>query len=128
MKEQPLGQSLIICDAIIEDVATHKKTLVGIFNGIGASSFPVKHKELCLYAAMSNGRGQTEVTILCRNCLSDREMLRWRGPIEFPDPNATVEILFKFRDVPFDEPGLYAFELFCDDLPLLETRFKVTQL
>jgi hypothetical protein len=41
MNEKPIGEALILCDQIITEAITNKKSLIGIFNFIAAPQFPL---------------------------------------------------------------------------------------
>jgi len=47
-KPAPLGLALVVCDQIIEDKLTHKKSLIGIFNQIATPSFPCRHARMAV--------------------------------------------------------------------------------
>src|SRR5438046_3092720 len=61
--EQPMAQALVICDQIIEEAGTHKKSLIGIFNSIFASTFPIQYSKMCVYASLTNGRGRVKMEL-----------------------------------------------------------------
>ena len=60
MSDQPIpsGVAIVVCDLIIEDKLTSKKSLIGIFNQIGAQSFPYRHPQICVFVSLTEGRGQ----------------------------------------------------------------------
>jgi hypothetical protein len=128
VSEVPLAQALVVCDTVIEDKGSGKTSLIGIFNGITSGAFPVQINEICVYAALTNGHGLSEITLRCVRLNDDLETLRKIGSITFRDPNTVVELVFRLRGVPFPAPGLYAFELLCEGQLLLEKRFNVQQV
>lgn len=128
MSEILIPQALVICDTVLEDKHSGKCSLVGIFNGITASAFPVHINEICVYAALTNGQGTQKLNLRCVLMNTEKEVFRAEGPITFRDPNTVVEIVFRLHHVPFFAPGLYAFELSCEGQLLVEKRFNVMQL
>jgi hypothetical protein len=126
--EQPMAQALVICDSVIDDVLTRKKSLIGIFSVIRAASFPVQHPNMSVYASLTNGRGEVQVTLRCVRVADDKEVFTAAGPVNFPDPTQVIELIFNLNRVPFETPGLYTFELLAQDNWLLEKRFSVEQL
>jgi hypothetical protein len=130
--EQPMAQALVICDQIIEEAGTRKKSLVGVFNSIFASTFPVQHPKMCVYTSLTNGRGRLKIELrgvrVGEQGSEDKQFLSVSGTIEFPDPNQVVEMLFNLNGVTFERPGLHTFELYCEGNLLLEKRFSVTEL
>jgi hypothetical protein len=130
--EQPMAQALVICDQIIEEARTQKKSLIGIFNNVYASTFPVQHPKMCVYASLTNGRGRVKIELrgvrVGDEGSDDKQILSVSGTIEFPDPNQVVEMVFNLNGVPFERPGLHTFELHCEGNLLLEKRFSVAEL
>jgi hypothetical protein len=130
--EQPIAQALVICDQIIEEAGTQKKSLIGIFNNIFSTTFPVQHPTMCVYASLTNGRGRMQIELRGVRVgdagSDDKRILSVSGTIEFPDPNQVVEMVFNLNGVPFDRAGLHTFELHCEGALLLEKRFSVIEI
>jgi hypothetical protein len=125
VNEKPLAESLVICDQIITEAGTNKKSLIGIFNSIGSANFPAQHPKLCVYAAMSNGRGEMVVDLRCVRMQDNSEVFKISASMQFPDPNTVVEWVANFNQLPFEQAGLYSFELIYEEEILLEKRFNV---
>lgn len=128
MDEKPIGEAIVICDQIITEAGTNKKSLIGIFNGVASFAFPVQHPRLCVYCAMSNGRGSTTLDLRCIRVEDSAEIARISGSVNFPDPTAVIELVFNIINIPFERPGLYTFETSCEGEYLMEKRFNVVQL
>jgi hypothetical protein len=128
VSEAPIAQALVVCDTVIEDKGSGKTSLIGIFNGITTGAFPFQINEICVYAALTNGHGLSQMALRCVRLNDDFETFQTFGSITFRDPNTVVELVFRLRGVPFPTPGLYAFELTCGDQHLIEKRFNVMQL
>jgi hypothetical protein len=128
VNEKPIAESLVICDQIITEMGSNKKSLIGIFNSIASNNFPVQHSKLCVYAAMSNGRGEMTVDLRCVRMEDSAEIFRISGQMQFPDPNTVVELVATLVQLPFERAGLYTFELICEGDLLLEKRFNVLLL
>ena len=124
----PSGLAIVVCDQVIEDKLTNKKSLIGIFNSIAHPSFPCRHPALCIFVSLTEGRGtcQARLRIVCEE--TAQAVTEVNGPIEFPDVNAVVELVFNFMGLEFPEPGLYAIEFYCDDALVLERRFHALQI
>ena len=120
-----MAEALVICDQVITEAISNKKSLIGIFNALGAIKFPVQHPKLCIYAAMTNGRGTMQADIRCIRMDDNQQIMQAAGPLEFADPNQVVELVVTLNNLPFERPGLYTFELSCDGGLLMEKRFNV---
>lgn len=118
----------MVCDHIIVEQGTNKKSLIGVFNNIGSTSFPVIHPQMSIFVAMTNGRGRLPTTLRFVRESDQKEIFSAAGEVLFPSPNDVVELVFNIVQAPFEEPGLYTFEVYCDDELVLEKRFQVAQL
>jgi hypothetical protein len=122
----PSGLAIVICDQIIEDKLTHKKSLIGIFNNIAAGQFPCRHPQISVFVSLTEGHGQYNARLRIANEETDEVVADVNGQIQFPDVNAVVELVFNLVGLTFPMPGLYAIEFYCADALVLERRFHVT--
>jgi hypothetical protein len=124
--------ALIICDDVIDDRVTNKKSLIGLFNNISARSFPIQHHQMVVYLAMT-GHGEIPIKI---EMVHAEDITEETGPILqlektdfiFNDPNAVVELVFKLQGIPFPRPGLYQFRVRSDNHLLTQRDFLVHQV
>ena len=123
--EKPIAEALILCDEIITEAGTNKKSLIGTFNSIVSANFPMQHAKICVYAAMTNGQGEMTGELRCVRVDDQQEIFKAAGNVQFADPNQVVEMSFNFRNILFERPGLYTFELIAGEELLLEKRFHV---
>jgi len=126
--EKPLCQALIVCDQLITDAVTGKKTVVGIFNNLGAAQFPCVHPKFCVYVALTNGQGDCAVELRLVNEANQNVIVRAQGKISFKSPADMLELNFEFVNVRFPEPGPHTLELYCDEELLTERRFTVIKI
>ena len=125
--EQPRPLAMILCDDLIEDKRTHKKTLIGLFSQIVTSRFPATHPKLHIYFALTNGRGKYKAT-LQQLALEDLKVLKEiSGELEFASPNAVLEYDFELVNVTFPTEGKYGFQLLLDGQLLIERVLEVTK-
>jgi len=127
-KPSPIGLALVICDQIIEDKFTSKKSLIGVFNQIGAQNFPCRHPQACVFVSVTDGRGKCAARLRIVHDESEHVVAEVNGHIQFPDVHTVVELVFGLRDLAFPDPGVYAIEFYCDDALVLERRFHVVHV
>ncbi len=127
-KPAPIGLAIVICDQIIEDKLTNKKSLIGIFNQIGAQTFPCRHPQFCVFVSLTDGRGQYPARLRIVHDESEKVVAEVNGQIQFPDAHTVVELNFGLVGLTFPEPGAYAIEFYCDDALVLERRFQVVHV
>jgi len=125
----PQCTSLILCDAVIEDVRSRNKSLINMFNGVLTPQVPFRHDKMCAFASFTGGRGQVPIALrLCHDQSYETDLVRLPGEIEFPRdmPHGVVDMVFEIRGFVFPDYGAYTFELVCDGVPLLSRRFTVS--
>jgi hypothetical protein len=127
-KPAPVGLAIVVCDQILEDKLTNKKSLIGIFNQIGAPQFPCRHGQLAVFVSLTEGRGQYAVRLRIVHEESGQVIAELGGRIEFADIHAVAELNFNLVGLAFPQPGLHSIEFYCDDSLVLERRFQVVQI
>src|SRR5216684_1838861 len=93
-KPSPIGLAIVICDQIIEDKLTNKKSLIGIFNQIGTGHFPCRHPQVCVFVSLTEGQGQSTARLRIVHEETTQVVTEISGEIQFPDINAVVELNF----------------------------------
>ncbi len=126
-KPSPSGLAIVVCDQIIEDKHTNKKSLIGIFNNIASPSFPCRHPQLCVFVSLTEGRGTYDARLRIANEETGTAVAEVKGQIQLNDIHAVVEVNFNLLGLEFQQPGLYSIEFYCDDALILERRFHVVQ-
>jgi len=124
----PTGLAIIVCDQIIEDKLTHKKSLIGIFNQIATGKFPCQHGRLAVFVSLTEGRGVSAARLRIAHEESGHVVAEVNGQIQFPDIHAVLELNFDMVGLVFPQAGMYSIEFYCDDALVLERRFHVVQL
>ena len=123
--EQPKALAMIICDEIIEDARTHKKSLIGIFNRIVTTRFPSTHPKMHIFFSLTNGRGIYKAT-LQHTYLPDLTILKEiQGEVQFANPTAILEYSFEILNMTFPNEGSYSFQLLLNGHSVIERIFEV---
>lgn len=119
---------MILCDQVITDVETNKKSLIGIFDQVETAALPCVLHELHVYLSLTDGHGTLAAAILCVTEDEGEELFRGETAVEFTSPLQTVELHFVFPHARFPRPGEYRFQFTTAGQVLLERRFFVTYL
>jgi hypothetical protein len=127
-KSPPSGLAIVVCDQIIEDKATGKKSLIGIFNNITSPTFPCRHPSISVYLSMTEGHGSYQMRLRIINEETGGAIAEVQGQLPFPDKNFVAELAINFVGLEFPAPGLYSIELYCDESLVLERRFHVIKV
>lgn len=122
----PCALAMVVCDAIWQDPATGKFTILGTFAGIRGKKFPLTHGQLCVYASVTDGYGKTRLRLRLIDMDEAREpVIDATQEVHFPDPQTIAEISFQANHITFPVPGEYRFQLFANDQFIIERRISV---
>ena len=122
-KPSPIPLSMVICDTVIEDKITGKKSLIGLFNNINARKVPAVHPSLSVYISLTEGVGSYDGKLRC--IFGNKPIIELGGPIVFKSPHQIAEWNFSIRGLPLPSYGEYRFELLCDGKLVIARKFKV---
>lgn len=129
--QQPAPEvlSMILCDQIITDRLTGKQSLIGMFAKIHARAFPAAHPQLCVYVTLTEGRGETELTIRIADANDARPpIVEGRGKVRFRDPRTIANLALQFHGLTFPEAGGYRVQLYSGSELLREARLELVQV
>jgi len=118
-RETPLGLSLLMCDTIIEDKLTGKKTLVGLFDRVHARRFPCVHAFMCVFVSLTGARGRFPCEVVCRHQDSHTIAFSAKGEVIMRDPRQVVDLVFRLSGVTFPKPEMYWLNFVIDEVPMM---------
>lgn len=125
----PVVLAMVICDAIHQDPATRKCTLLGTFSTIRARQFPVRHPQLSVHIALTDGHGRTRIRLsLVSAEESQTQLFNGEGAIDFTDPRTVAELNFTIGNLNFPSPGEYRLQVYGNDELLMERRLDVLEI
>jgi len=115
MSEKPPSpeiKAFLVCDQILHDANTNKRSLIGIFHDLAATQFPATHPSLWIYANLTDAHGRYAFEFrfvdVGRNTVLGSAA---PPPLDIPDPRQTAEFSAQLRNVPIPQPGTYEFHL-----------------
>jgi len=129
--ETPIVQAFFLCDQVITDEVTKKKSVIGITNRVAGRSFPLSLRSLAVFVSLVNGNGEMTCELRCTAPdagETERILFGVKGPVHFPNPNAQADLVFALPNLTLPQPGVYCFMLFCEDELLSERRLFAKQL
>ena len=128
-KPLPDVLSMVVCDQIITDRVTGKQSLIGMFSRIHAQGFPTSHPQLCVYVALTEGYGETDLEIRIVDANDERPpLVSGKGKVKFHDPRAIANLALQFHGLTFPQAGEYRVQLWSGSTLLREARLEVHQL
>jgi hypothetical protein len=112
----PVLKAFLVCDHVIHDAQTGKKSLIGVFHEIRSPRFPAVHPLLWIYANLTDAHGRYAFRI--RLVDMSRNDVLGHGeppPIDIPGPLQTTELAAELRNLRLPAPGTYEFQLWAND-------------
>ncbi|MEX0716338.1 MAG: hypothetical protein WD066_07125 [Planctomycetaceae bacterium] len=126
--QPPYHLVMVVCDQIVMDPSTKKRTLFGIFDEIGATAVPAIHPRMSVYVTLTDGRGSTPFTFRLVDVDEEREpIFEVEDSVEFRDPLQIRHLEFHFQNVTFPAFGEYRFQLIFDG-DMIERRIIVRDI
>ena len=125
----PSVQAFLVCDCVIEDSLTKKKSLIGLFTHLQSVTFPFQHHQLGLYFCMTDAEGTYRVEIDLMFVNTDQLVCRASLPdIVIDDRLQIADFGINIPALLFPSPGRYEFRLRVNNRVLAQKDFNVIQL
>ncbi|MFQ5804878.1 MAG: hypothetical protein ACE5I3_00345 [Phycisphaerae bacterium] len=121
----PTLVSLLICDQVIDDRLSNKKSAIGLFNTVLVPSVPTRIQQMAVMATLTEISGRTPLQLRLMRDEDNRVLLQTQGHVDAPDPLVMVDLVFAMQGVPVGSAGQYAFELLSQGELLGRRRFQV---
>jgi hypothetical protein len=118
----------VVCDTIIEDRLTGKKTLVGLHDQIFAKQLPCRHPELDILVTLTSGLGNYPCEVICRHADMETMLFSAKGNVELRDPSTVTDMVFRLYGLKFTKPGTYWLQFLIDGIPLMTRPLKVSKV
>lgn len=129
MQPSPVVKAFLVCDLVIHEQDTNKKSCIGIFHQINSQVFPCRHGQLCIYANIVEAEGEYVFKILLVNLKDGAVIGSGATPsLRIPDRLQTAELAFKLQNIVFPEPGPYEFRLLANDELLAQKEVVARQI
>lgn len=111
----PVLQAMLVCDHAIREIGTNKVTLVGIFDRIWSSTFPIHWvKELSVYARVTDAEGEYQIRLELVRLDDEQAIGQGDGTVTIADRMSSTELIFNLDALVFERPGRYEFRLFAE--------------
>ena len=127
VSELPIGLTLVLCDTIIEDVRTKKKSLIGLFTQISADKFPYTHPKMDVLVSMTGCLGTVPCTITCSLDGEEKPLVSVNFKVETHSHRDVADVVLAIKSMRFPAPGLYMFRVLADGIPFMMRPIRVMQ-
>jgi hypothetical protein len=126
---KPSVQALLVCDQVIEDSLTKKKSLIGLFTHLQAVAFPFQHQQMGLYFCLTDAEGTYHFDIDLIYLNTEQLVCRAALPnIVIGDRLQISDFGFNIPALIFPAPGRYEFRLRMEGHLIAQKDFHVIQM
>ena len=125
----PSVQAFLVCDQVIEDSQTKKKSLIGIFTHLQAASFPFQHTQMGLYFCLTDAEGTYHFDIDLAYINTEQLVCRATLPnIVIADRLQISDFGINIPSLMFPAPGRYEFRLRMEGHLIAQKDFNVIEM
>jgi hypothetical protein len=116
MPEAPIPSvvAMLVCDQVISEQGTGKKSLIGIFENISAPAFPTQTR-LAIYAKLVDASGYYHILIRLVNLKDESKVAEIKAELKIIDPTACAELALNIAGIILPAAGKYEFQLYAND-------------
>ena len=125
---KPIVQAFLVCDSVILDSFTRKKSIIGTFTHLWAARFPCQHPQMGVYFCLTDAEGQYEFEL--RLVYLDQDQLIGKASlpqVEIKDRLQIHDFGVNIPSLVFPAPGRYEFRLFANGYFVTQKDFNVIQ-
>jgi hypothetical protein len=106
---------MLLCDQIITEEGTKKKSLIGVFENFGSLTFPVLFPRLAVYVKLADAIGDYLFKLRVVK-LKDESLIAEVGiQARIADASHYAELALTMGNIPVPEPGKYEFQLYAGE-------------
>ena len=124
----PILKAMLLCDQTILEDSTRKRSLIGLFDRIKASHFPLVHPSMSVYVQFREIEGTFDFALelydLTQAKVMNRPLIR---NFKVQEKSRDCELVFNLLSVKFEHAGDYEFRIFVNDCVFGQKSFKVLQ-
>lgn len=128
MAPKPEVKAFLLCDYVLHEAGTNKKSLIGIFEQVNTPRLPFRHGRMSVYANIADAHGAYDMTLRLVRLRDGKVMLEAKGMrIQVSDPLQVSELGMNLEGIVFEEEGKYEFALYANELFLQSKPFRVVK-
>jgi hypothetical protein len=105
--------AMLVCDQVIHEQGTNKRSLIGIFDNINAPAYPVQLR-LAVYAKIADAEGPYVFLLRLVNLKDETLLSSIEMKANIASRSESAELAVNMIGIVFAEPGKYEFQLWAD--------------
>lgn len=110
---------MLVCDQIIAEQGSNKKSLIGIFENIYARAFPTGLPRVSVYVRLTDvEKGRIPFRLRLVRLKDESPIFDIDVEADVTNPFAATELAFNMGGLLVPEPGKYEFQLYTNDVYL----------
>jgi len=126
---KPEVKAFLLCDYVLQEAGSNKKSLIGIFEQVHSPRFPFRHGRISVYANLADAHGAYDLTLRLVRLRDGKILLEAKGlRIQVADPLSVAEIGMNLEGIVFEEEGKYEFALYANDHFLQSKPIRVEKV
>lgn len=115
MGHLPKLNAMLLCDDVIVDEQTKKKTLVGLFDTMYSAAFPAVHPSMAVYVRCTDAAGEFTFTLELVDLKENKVVGRGQEVrATLPDRLRFNDLIFHLQGAMFPHEGKYEFRVLAD--------------
>ena len=121
----PVPIAFLLCERVIIEEGTRKKTIIGVWNNINAPTLPFTQRPVCLYARLIDGEGRYALKMVLIQVETQEKMLTIEGEITAESRHNPIDFASPIFGLTIPAAGEYEFSLWMNDRYIHRVRFYV---
>jgi len=122
-------KAILICDQIIHEFGTNKKSLIGIFEDIHITAFPHSYPRIAVYVNLTDAHGKYILELRLVNSADNSVIGSGKTPeVQIDNPLRTCEFALQIQNLVFRNPGVYEFQVFANGDLVATKAFNVKRV
>ena len=119
-------KAILICDQIIHEFGTNKKSLIGIFEDIHITAFPHSYPRIAVYVNLTDAQGKYVLELRLVSSADNSVIGSGKTPeVQIDSPLRTCEFALQIQNLVFRTPGVYEFQVFANGNLVATKTFNV---
>ena len=122
----PLLVAVLVCDVAVDDPSTGKKNLIGIFDQVQVSRFPIR-RAISLYMKIADAEGRYKFDVRYVRTDTDKILANAEGKMAITDRLSSLDQHISFPSIQIPAPGRYEFQIWANSMFLGSTFIDASQ-
>lgn len=118
----PVLLAMLVCEQVITDQATNKKSLISIFDQVNVGKFPTLFP-MTVFARIADAKGKYELKLELAHLQDDKIVGEGKGSADIEDRVLTYDLMFNLP-IKIPKEGDYEFRLYANDAYLGRAAFR----